>query len=91
MQTYRLYIGANNTTGTVEREKAMAIVSAYYEAFSLFDGVGYWRGEEEKNLIIEIATEDKAGVIEMLCRELKQALNQQAIGLLKIESGMSFI
>ena len=89
---YRLYIGANNKTKQVEYDRAMALISSYFEGFTAYQSKGYWKGQAENSLIVEISTDSEQGsVITKLCGELKTALQQQAIGLVVVNEGMKFI
>ena len=79
---YRLYIGSNNATKELEKDKALKIVSSNFEGFTSYEAVGYWQGQKEKTLIIEVETQNKtrlSSCIQRLITELKQ----QAIGLAK--------
>jgi len=86
---YKIYIGSNNQTHKLEKTKAIAIASKSFEGFTVQNASGYWQGLAENTLTIEIETDDKARVI-TLATELREALNQQAIGLASIGS-MVFI
>jgi hypothetical protein len=87
--TYRYYIGSNNRTGRLEEKRALSLITKQFEGFTAYKGLGYWQGKPENTLIIEIETDDKNKVL-TLAKTLKNELEQQAIGLLKVGK-MSFI
>lgn len=78
---YTLYIGSNNETKILNVPYALDIISVYYKSFTYSKVLGYWRGDTEDTLRVEIATTDPEQNIKMLCSELKQLLKQQAIML----------
>ena len=80
---YKLFIGHNNRTKKLEEKKAVAIVAKTFEGFTAYKGLGYWQGQAERTLIIEIETPQRAGVVKV-AKELATVLQQQAIGLAQI-------
>lgn len=80
---YRFYIGSNNKTKQLEKQKIETIVSAYFDGFTAYQGTGFWQGTREKSYIIEIEA-NKPKVIRELAEKLKIKLKQQAIGLAKV-------
>lgn len=86
---YKYYIGANNSTKRVEQNKAVKIISKYFKGFTLAKSTGYWQGEQEHSITVEIETEDLKTILataKELCKELKQ----QAVGVAQIGT-MQFI
>jgi len=86
---YNLYIGANNTTGKVEKEKAIKLISKTFEGLTLTNASGYWQGKPEKSIVISIETEKKELVLKV-AKELTIELKQDAVGVAKIGK-MDFI
>ena len=86
-----MYIGSNNTTHILEKEKAEAIVGKYFDGFTAFEVVGYWRGNKEKTLKIEIVAEVDSAVIVRVAKELKKELEQDSIMVEVLESNAVFI
>lgn len=79
---YTLYIGSNNETGVLEKNKAIEIIANYYKGFSCYEVDGYWQGKAEKALKVEIITENtesENNFIDKLCKELKDELQQDSI------------
>jgi len=87
---FRLYVGSNNQTKKLEKSKAIKTTGMYFEGFSAYEIIGYWRGQAEKTLLIEIETMEKAKVFD-LSKKLARELQQQAIGLVQTEEQMRFI
>lgn len=80
---YRLYIGSNNNTKELETNRIVGLVSNKFEGFTAYEALGYWQGNAERSLIVEIETLKSKLVVELariLCRELQQ----QAVGLARI-------
>ncbi len=80
---YKLYIGSNNETKKLEAKKAITIASTYFDGFSASKIIGYWKGMQEKTLVLEIETENKKQIM-ALAMDLKEKLNQEAIAIAKI-------
>ena len=80
---YKFYIGANNKTKKLENKKAIKLIASQFQGFTAYKGLGYWQGNPEKNLIVEIETTNKKKIIKTVDL-LKKKLKQQAIGLAKI-------
>lgn len=80
MTTYRLYIGANNTSKLLHIDKIKKVIQSYFPGYTVFKGTGYYKGEEEDTAIVEICT-NKRGRIYRLMEELKKKLNQEEIGV----------
>ena len=87
MTTYRLYIGANNTTGKVELDKIEHILNGYYDGYTIEQATGYWQGGKEASVVITIASEIQ--IIPVIV-ELKHVLKQDAIAYQKVEQ-LNFI
>jgi len=92
MTKYYIYIGSNNVTHELEASTAMQIISQYFDGFTAYEVVGYWKGTSEKTLKVEIVSDaDSDAKITRLCKELKKELSQDAIMLEKINSNTAFI
>ena len=82
---YTLYIGANNETKEVEIDKAIDIIGNEFDGFTFWNANGFWKGSQEKTLIVQIETDetDETGTLIALIKNLKEELNQDCIGLTK--------
>lgn len=86
---YNLYIGANNETGIVEKDKAISIISKSFEGLTVTSSQGYWQGKPENSIVVSIETEDSESVLSV-AKQLTIELQQQAVGVAKIGK-MEFI
>lgn len=91
MIKHYIYIGSNNDTKQLERDKAIEIINEYFEGFTAYEVVGFWKGQQEKTLKVEIISDEADTKIIRLCKELKTELKQEAILLEKVESNTAFI
>lgn len=85
------YIGSNNATHALETEKIIAEVSRYFEGFTAFEVVGYWKGSRERTLKIEIVTGESDARLVKVGKELRTALDQESILLEIVASNSAFI
>ena len=91
LNTYRLFIGANNTTKKVEKKIIAKVALNYFPSgYTIYNSQGAWRGGEEPSVIMELITDNKNKVLE-LTKELKKMLNQDAILLQEIQATSNFI
>ena len=51
MNTYRIYTEDKN------RDKVLNMTSVYFKGFTFFPCIGYWMGDREDSLVIEIIGE----------------------------------
>ena len=92
MKKAYIYIGSNNETHLLEAEKAIEKISEYFDGFSTYEIIGFWKGNKEKTLKVEIAIdEEQNSKIVKLCKELKIILKQEAIMLEVVNSNIAFI
>ena len=85
----RIYIGSNNKTHKLEYNKAIRITAKQFQGFTAIKGLGYWQGVQERNLILEIESDNESKV-QGLIKRLAKELNQSAIGWATIGE-MNFI
>ncbi len=91
MQKVYYYIGSNNVTHELETEKIEGIISKYFEGFTAFEVIGYWKGSKERTLKVEIITSEDHAKLARIGRELKTALDQDSIILEVVQSNAAFI
>lgn len=71
---YRIY------TEYVHTRHVAEIVDKYFSSFSMFSGIGYFNGERERCLVIEIIANIKKDVdadIIAICREINMVNHQE--------------
>ena len=78
--TYRIF-----TEDVGRRADTAVLVSKYFDSFSLYPIQGYWKGQSENSIVIEVAGVDEARVHE-LAQAIKTAHNQQAVLIEKHET-----
>lgn len=77
-KTIEMFIGANNTTHKVERDKLIQTLAKYHEGFTVRSAtIGYWQGQPEESVTVIIA--DDYDTILNTVHKLKYVLKQDAI------------
>lgn len=87
--TYKLYIGSNNQTKQLELTKIKKCLGLYFTGATIYNCLGYYKGSEEKTAILEISTQNKSKIYQLI-KVLKQELKQDSIGLQRLPS-LSFV
>lgn len=74
---WRLY------TEDINREYIESSTSAYFNSFSIYTQVGYWKGTKENSLVVEVITNESLDKIVMtaLSDAIRSHNNQQAVML----------
>lgn len=92
MKKINFYIGANNKTGKVETQKALEVLTKYYEGMNISELIGVWQGKKEASILVSIVCETVDYTqIKTACRELNNKLDQQAIMVEVLNSNALFI
>jgi len=92
MQKINFYIGSNNKTGELEKDKAIEVLSSFYEGMNISELVGVWQGVRENSLLVSVVCEQADyTTIRTVCRKLNLTLDQQAIMVEVVESNALFI
>jgi hypothetical protein len=92
MKKINFYIGSNNTTHILESDKALKILSSYYEGMSITEIVGYWKGAKENTILVSIMAESVDYTqVKTVCKKLNKTLDQQAIMVEILDSNTLFI
>ena len=85
-KTFRLYIGADNTTGQVSIENVTQVLKDFsIEGATFINTIGLWGGELEKSLVVETTQmfhneKSLAAFAEKLCKKLCEKLGQDCVG-----------
>jgi hypothetical protein len=84
---YRIFTENKN------KAKVESIVAEHFPGFTIYEADGYWEGQKEKSLIIEIMTDVLADVISVkaIARDIKIANKQQAVLIQNIECQQWFV
>lgn len=91
MQKVYYYVGANNDTKELEKSKIENILSKSFDGFTAYEVVGYWKGNKERTLKIEIIDERPASDLAKVAKQLKKGLNQESILMEIVQSNCAFI
>lgn len=76
MKAYRIL------TEDINRDAVIKLASARFDCFSVYAGIGYWQGNGENSLTIEIIDVDgsiDAALIDGLAMAIKVTNNQEAV------------
>lgn len=92
MKKLNFYIGSNNHTHELEKDKALAILASFYEGMSTSELIGYWKGQSEKTLLVSVVCETVDYTqVKSVCKRLNNELDQQAIMVEVLDSNTLFI
>jgi len=53
MKKLNYYVGSNNSTHELEKDKALSILASYYEGMSTSELIGYWKGQQVRRQHIQ--------------------------------------
>ena len=74
-------------TENVNQDKIAKIVGKKFDAFNLVTGTGFWKGQKENSLTIEIVGDEiKVEDINQIASEIKKVFKQDAVLVQKIEN-----
>jgi hypothetical protein len=92
MKKINFYIGSNNKTKELEKDKALKILSNTYEGMSITELIGVWKGIKENTLLVSVIT-DKVDYtqVKQVCKTLNKELEQEAIMIEVLNSNALFI
>lgn len=70
----------NIFTEDIKPKTVQKIVSKYFDGFTISKNIGFWKGQKEKSIKIEIILPGRhLTKIRNLAKEIKIALNQEAV------------
>lgn len=74
-----LFVGADNSTGIVDRDRIAAIVAKSEPGFTAWQANGFWQGASEDSEVILIS--DTRDAINATAETLREELHQDAVGI----------
>jgi hypothetical protein len=79
---HSLYVGSGPTgiLSPEDRRRILALCGEAFPSFTCMDARGYFRGQAEETLVIQVATDDVARVLN-LASEIAADQDQLAVGL----------
>lgn len=84
MNTWALYIGADNDTGQINLERIKELVGKHHEGFTVIPGQGRWQGTDEPSAMVLITSDEYHPDAYETAALLKSELHQQAIGVQRL-------
>jgi hypothetical protein len=72
------------------RDAVISILIKYFDSFILVPQLGYWKGQEEPSISIEIIGAAYADVLKA-CKEIREANNQEAVLIFSVTGKTSVI
>jgi hypothetical protein len=92
MKKINYYIGSNNKTHELEKDKALTILSEAYEGMTTSELVGYWKGASERTLLVSIVCDAVDYTqVKTICKRLNNELDQDAVMVEILDSNTLFI
>ena len=76
----KFMIGSNNITKELEKDKIVKFFSEKVDGFTAYEAMGYWKGEKEKSMVVEVGNIDMPSAAQF-SKELCKILDQEAIGI----------
>jgi len=76
MTTFRIYTEKKNVKAVSQ------IVSEHYGGFSIFFGLGYWKGRREKSMCIEVICDGTSvddHSVNLICKKIRGLNRQDAV------------
>jgi hypothetical protein len=74
MKCFRIYT-ENKRDGVAER-----LTAAHFDAFNITETTGFWKGQREDSIVIEILAADGYALkVDALAGELRRELQQEAV------------
>ncbi len=89
MTEYRLFIGANNDSGQVEKDVIIETISPCFNSFTYQESEGYYQGKPEKSAVVTIYVADVALnhlTMRDLANQLARNLMQECILVVRLQS-----
>ena len=92
MNEYVLFIGASNTTGSREIDKAREVLDKSFKGYTIALTAGSWEGRMEDSYTVTIFTDKTLDEMSEIVKELCGVLEQFCIIVrYKMDAGIKFI
>lgn len=88
LKTLELFVGSNNTTLRVERDKLIRTLEKRHKGFTVLPARGHWEGMSEESVAVLI--HDEVDTIMDTISDLKATLKQDAIAFHEV-SPLEFV
>lgn len=84
---YRIYTENKPET----KQGCIDIVSAQFDGFTVFEGIGYWQGKAENCLVFEVDTNYDIGTVRIVAQAIKEYNEQECVLIECLQSHKEFI
>jgi len=84
-------IGANNESGMLERDAAESVLASFFDGFSAYEITGFWKGQRERTLRVEVVTDATQERLQACARKLCAVLRQDAVMLETVSANVQFV
>lgn len=92
MKKINFYIGSNNRTHELEKDRALSILASHFEGMSSSELIGYWKGKQERTLLVSVVCDVvDFSQVKTVCKQLNRELEQEAIMVEVLDSNTLFI
>lgn len=68
----------------------LKLTSKLFDGFTAFNATGYWKGNPEKSLCLEIIT-DQSSKVDLLAGRIKRANDQESVLVEVVQNSAKFI
>ena len=68
----------------------LPLLSVSFDGFSVYKGIGYWQGQKEKSLLIEIYTNNQ-NIIKAIAERIKHHNKQEAVLVTETECKIELV
>ncbi len=82
---YRIY------TKDLNNNRVQQIASKYFPGFTITKSMGYWQGQKENSVVLEIVTNKQDAKVRKLAKEIKIANKQEAVLVQRINNNQWLI
>lgn len=83
---YRLYTERKNI------DKIKDIATKYFSGFTILTGTGFWKGEKEESLILEITGgKEEKEKVKKLGKDIKKTNDQESILFQSLKNNSTFL
>lgn len=90
-ESYSLYIGQSypHKSGTIAKKDIVKTVSKHFEGCTIQSGVGYWKNEQEKTVIVHATTSHEN--MRECVNDIKRTFEQESVMVQKHNTNTVFL
>lgn len=92
--TFQLIFGRNIPGGGFVTDNewfcfCQFVIASRFDAFTVVDAIGFWKGEQERTKVVTISTDNREGV-QVVAERFKTLFNQEAVAIQELPA-MQFV